>query len=220
LKEDIGSAIKTEDEEETKNPNVDVFGVFSLVPLTFLANGNGNESDIVCRQILSCLQTKTNSYANNDKDITTATSILTQSRVGLLISERVINLPQDAIPIVLNFLIKEIGECKEDDSYDNKFELDHVVIISKFAKRLSFDQGKRGKKAKNEILNSDKEEEILHYKFETEHFIKKALVNLIYKIPYDQMNLDYLENKNEPQYYSILFVRYTDFIDVVDSLNK
>lgn len=216
LKEDVGSAIKTEDEEETNNPNVDIFGIFSMLPLSYYCNGSRNENELTAVQVLNCLIAKFDKYGNNEEEKLKVKNIIKSSRVGLLINERVINLPQEAIPIVFDFLIKEIGECKEDDAYDQKFEFDYIVIISKFVKKIIFDESNKTKKRKTEVTPNS--EEILQYKFETEHFMKKAEISLSYKIPYDQMNLDYLENKNEPQYYSILFLKVEDFLSVIYSL--
>ena len=215
LKEDVGTVIKNEDEEETKNPNVDLFAVFTLIPLSYFFNGGESNESKTSLQIFDCLKQKLNAYASEEEKLK-GLNILKSSKVGLLITERVINLPQEAVPITLNFLIKEIGECKEDDQYDGKFEVDYVIVISKFVRRLAVTEMKKTKKTKSENLN----EEVLHYKYETEHFLKKAEVNISYKIPYDQMNLDYLENKHEPQYFSILFIKKENFLEVVSYLNS
>jgi len=68
--------------------------------------------------------------------------------------------------------------------------------------------------------NDEEGGEILHYKYETEYFLKRAEIKFEYRIPYEQMNMEYLENKKEPQYYSIMFLRYKDFVLTVEELNK
>jgi hypothetical protein len=215
-KEDVGTCIKTEDEDETKNPNVDLFGIFSLIPITYYF-GKGGENENVCKQLLDTIKSKVEKYVESDKDRSTALDILKGSKVGYLITERAINLPQEAVPITLNFLLKEIGECKEEESYDGKWDLDYIIVVSKFVKRLVSNDFKKPKKSKGE--SNQQGEEILQYKFESEHYLKKSLVNLSWKIPFEQMNLDYLENKNEPQYFSLMFLKAKDFVDVVNYLN-
>jgi protein BCP1 len=209
-KEDVGTVIKNEDEEETKNPNVDVFAIFSIVPLI---------DNNLAPQLLECFKLKLEKYASPE-DRLKGLNILKSNKLALLISERVINLPQEAVPITLDFLVKEIGECREDENYDGKFEFDYIITISKFVKRLFPIDNKKVKKKNTEKTTQPEECEILHYKYETEHFLKHADVNITYKIPYDQMNLDYLENKNEPQYFCILFIKSKSFFSVVQELNK
>lgn len=216
-KEDVGTCIKTEDEDETKNPNVDLFGIFSLIPITYYF-GKGGENENVCKQLLDIIKLKVDQYAENEKDRSTALNILKGSKIGYLITERAINLPQEAVPITLNFLLKEIGECKLEDSYDGKWDLDYIIVVSKFVKRIVSNDFKKPKKIKVDT-NNLKGEEILQYKFESEHYLKKSVVKLSWKIPYEQMSLDYLENKNEPQYFSLMFLKAKDFVDVVNYLN-
>jgi hypothetical protein len=218
-KEDVGTVIKNEDDEETKNPEVDLFAVFSMVPITYYLNGKGVDSESVSKQIFETLKSKIDKYAESDNDRATATDILKGSRVGLLVSERMMNLPQEAIPICMDFLIKEIGECREEEAYDGKYDMDYVIVMSKFVKRIVSNDFKKIKKTKPDN-NVQSSEEILHYKFETEHYLKKAVVNISYKIPYEQMNMEYLENKNEPQYFSIMFLKTKDFVDIAKYLNN
>jgi hypothetical protein len=215
LKEDVGTVIKNEDEEETKSPNVDLFAIFSIIPISHYYNGSKTNESIISLEIFECLKQKLEKYAS-DGEKAKGLKILKSSKVALLLSERVINLPQEAVPICLNFLVNEIGECRDEDQYDGKFEFEYIIFISKFVKRLLIDDSKKTKKNKTENIN----EEILHYKYETEHMQKYADVNICYKIPYDQMNLDYLENKNEPQYYSIMFVKSKNFFDLVNYLSN
>jgi protein BCP1 len=219
-KEDVGTVIKNEDEDETKNTDVDLFAVFSLLPISHYYNGNGSDSDVLSQQVFEYLKSKIEKYSS-ESERSKAFNILKSNKIGLLINERFINMPQEAIPICLNFLIKEIGECKEEESYDGKFEFDYIVVISKFVKRVVSNDFKKAKKGRQDNSNGNNTtEEILHYKYETEHFQKKAEINFSYKIPYDQMNMEYLENKNEPQYFNILFIKTNDFLEVVNYLGK
>ena len=211
-KEDVGTAIKSEDEEETKNKEVDIFGIFSIIPLFFY-----RKTEIIVQDIYKYLITKIEKYLAKDQ-MEIADSIISKSKIGLLINERALNLPQEAIPLALNFVIKEMAECREIEDYDNKYDLDYIVIISKFAKENKKEKLKKNIK-KNKI-EDEHEENILHYKYETEHFLEKAVLKFDYRIPYEKMDMEYLENKNEPQYYSIMFILYEDFIKVVDFLLK
>jgi len=216
-KEDVGTVVKNEDEDETNNKNVDLFSIFTMVPLTYFFNKAKTNESLIATQILECIKGKVEKYSRNVEEKVNGLNILANSRIGLLVNERFINMPQEAIPISFNFLIKEIGECREDESYDGKFDLDYIVIISKYVKKLFPNDSKKIKKTKFEEKPND---EILHYKYETEHFMRQATINITYKIPYEQLNLDYLENKNEPQYYSVLFVKSENFLSVINYLNN
>ena len=60
--QDNGTAIKSEDEDQTKNTNVDVFGFCSMVPITFYCNGDGTNNDLASKQLFDCLKEKINKY--------------------------------------------------------------------------------------------------------------------------------------------------------------
>jgi hypothetical protein len=222
LKQDVGTTIKNEDEEETKNHNVDLFAIVSLLPITHFLNSTNNDHKIVAQDIFNFILSKVESFSANPNDKLTALSILQSSRFAFLINERVINLPQEGVPIALNFLLKEMEECRDEEDYDKKFEMDYVVVMNKFVKRKVNDTVKKVKKVKQQLSNAvpQQQEEILNYKYESELFNQKAMVNISYKIPYEKMNMEYLENSNEPQYFGLSFIRYQDFIEIVTSLNS
>lgn len=209
LKEDVGTVVKTEDEQETKNQDIELYGIASMIPLTFL-NKDPNVKSIINFLILKSEQNLPKEQA------AIATNLIKNSKIGLLINERAINLPQEIASITLNFLIKEIGECKSDESYDGKFELDYVVIMSKFVRRKMNLGPKQNKKTKPNNESSD----VLFYKYESEYFIKKSVINFEYRLPYEQLNLEYLENSNEPQFYNIAILKVDDLLDVINFLNN
>lgn len=200
---------------------MDIFAVISLLPVTHFLNSAHVENKITSQQIFNFIQSKIEGFSQNPNDKQTALNILQNSRFAFLINERVINLPQEAIPIALNFLLNEIEECREEEGYDGKFQLDYIVVINKFVKRKVNDNVKKLKKVKQDISNiNTQQEEILYYKYESDLFTQKAVVNLSYKIPYEKMNMEYLENSNEPQFFGLSFLRYQDFIEIVTSLNS
>lgn len=220
LKQDIGSTVKNEDEEETKNLDVDLFAIVSLLPITHFLNFQ-NEFKSTSQQLFNFIMSKIESFSSNQNDKQMALSIINTSRFAFLINERVINLPQEAIPIALSFLLREMEECREEEGYDRKFELDYIVVINKFVKKTVNDNVKKGKKVKQDLNNlNSQQEEILNYKYESDLFNQKSVVSIGYKIPYEKMNMEYLENSNEPQFFGLSFLRYQDFIDVVTSMNS
>ena len=61
-------------------------------------------------------------------------------------------------------------------------------------------------------------EQILHYKFEDEHFYKSSDFSLFWKIPYEAKFSDYKENSQEPQYFNIVFLKADSFLKVISNL--
>ena len=100
------------------------------------------------------------------------------------------NLPEETIPPAYNLICKEINECKECEDYNNQYEFNYFIMISKFVKII---QGKKNEEA--------------YYKFEHPHFIKKSFCSMEYKIPYQENDMGILENQNEPQYINILIIK-------------
>jgi hypothetical protein len=128
----------------------------------------------------------------------------------------------EAVPISLNFLLNEMSECKEDSNYNGRFEFDYVAIMSKFVKKLKHDSPKKIKKSRRDNNGEYREsnEENLYYKYETEYFLKKSIFSIEYKIPHENVNMDSVENSNEPQYFNIQLIKFSDFCEVVNFLNE
>lgn len=206
MKENVGTAIKTEDDLETQNKEADIFGVFSMIPFNYF------KEDPTLGQIKSFLLSKLDKYGT-EQSKTLGLNILNNTAVGLAITERAINLPQEITPPAFNFLINEIQECIEDEDYDGKFNLDYVVIMSKYVIRK--EEKKKAKKSRTENAQKDIK---LFYNYETEYFLQRADFSFEYKIPYQELNLDYLENTNEPQYFNIQFIKMKEFVNVIKNV--
>lgn len=204
--EDVGTTIKTEDEEETKNLNVEIFGVFSYLPLKYYES----KAKII-NKLYSFLKEKISKYASKSQQ-QQALNIIETGNLCLLINERAINLPQEVIPPAMKLIKNEIEECKSMDDYNGKFEFEYVIIISKFVKLINKTKG--SKKQRTEDAVSD----ILFYKYDTNLFLQKAVMSLEYRINYKEKNLDYLENSDEPQYINILLIKASDYYSVLNKI--
>ena len=133
--------------------------------------------------------------------------------LGLIINERVINLPEETIPPALGLATKEINECREvEDNYDKRFDFDYLILMSKFVKILR-DNRKDNKKIKKDQHLLENQE--AYYKFETTLFLNTAEAFIEYKIPYKENNMDVLENSNQPQYVKILFIKANLYYDTI-----
>ena len=201
--EDVGTTIRADDQ---------IFGLFSYVPLSSNLAKKGHSSFIDEFYNFLKLKCKNADEANKNKIL----EIIGDKNVnlGLIISERIVNLPEETIPPALGLATKEINECREveEKDYDKRFDFDYLILISKFVKIIG-ESNKNNKKAKkDEKLNGNNE---AYYKFETPLFFKKTVASIEYKIPYKEKNMDVLENSNQPQYVKILFIKAKDYFDII-----
>ena len=188
---DVGTTIKGDE---------NIFGLFSYIPLSYYLNEKNH--DKIIDKYFSFLNKKINECLKNENEKKNIINLLNDknNNFGIVINERVINLPEETIPPAYNLICKEINECKECEGYDKQYDFNYFIMISKFVK----------------ILNSKKDEQKeAYYKFEHPHFVKKSICNLEYKIPYQEKDLGILENQNEPQYINILFIKDTDYFFIL-----
>ena len=201
--EDVGTTIRADDQ---------IFGLFSYVPLSSNLAKKNHSSFIDEFYNFLKLKCKNADEANKNKIL----EIIGDKNVnlGLIISERIVNLPEETIPPALGLATKEINECREveEKDYDKRFDFDYLILISKFVKIISESSKNNKKVKKDEKLNENNE---AYYKFETPLFFKKTVASIEYKIPYKEKNMDVLENSNQPQYVKILFIKAKDYFDII-----
>jgi protein BCP1 len=201
--EDVGTTIRADDQ---------IFGLFSYVPLSSNLAKKSHSSFIDEFYNFLKLKCKNADEANKNKILEIIGD--KNANLGLIISERIVNLPEETIPPALGLATKEINECREveEKDYDKRFDFDYLILISKFVKIIGESNKKNKKVKKDEALNGNNE---AYYKFETPLFFKKAVASIEYKIPYKEKNMDVLENSNQPQYVKILFIKAKDYFDII-----
>ena len=201
--EDVGTTIRADDQ---------IFGLFSYVPLSSNLSKKNHSSFIDEFYNFLKLKCKNADEANKNKIL----ELIGDKNVnlGLIISERIVNLPEETIPPALGLATKEINECREveEKDYDKRFDFDYLILISKFVKIIGESNKNNKKVKKDEALNENNE---AYYKFETPLFFKKTVASIEYKIPYKERNMDVLENSNQPQYVKILFIKAKDYFDII-----
>ena len=200
--EDVGTTIRSDDQ---------IFGLFSYVPLS--SNLAKKNHSAFIDEFYKFLKLKTNKADEINKKKILDIIDNKNLNLGLIISERIINLPEETIPPALGLATKEINECREvEDNYDKRFDFDYLILISKFVKILGENRKGNKKMKKDEKLLENNE---AYYKFETTLFLDKAEATIEYKIPYKENNMDVLENSNEPQYIKILFIKANQYYDTI-----
>ena len=194
MREDIGTTIKVDNDEEDK-----ILGVFTLIPFKFYKNNP------VVNQILEMLNNKFDEKKKNKKLIK---KIINNSSLGLLINERLINLPQELVSPAMKLIYKELEECINEEGYNGKFDIDYYIVFSKYVHNIDDDK-------KNSQFNSDN---FLYYKYESPLFINESVININYKIKYNEHGMD-IENKNQPQYMNVSFVKKDIFLQIINNLS-
>ena len=237
MREDIGTTLKIENDDENK-----IFGVFTLIPLNFYNNNPTVE------QIILMLKSKIQNINDNNLKITLM-NILNNKRLGLLINERFLNLPEPLIAPSLNFIVNEMNECIDiandknnkniSNKEKNKYNLDYIIIYSRYViKDIKDNTNENNEKYKyddnnyinlvikeknNKKTKIDLKDEKIFYKYETEYFLQKADYFFDYKLTggiYDSSSI-YINNyNNELQYMKVLFIKKQKFYEVIHELNK
>ena len=237
MREDIGTTLKVENDDENK-----IFGVFTLIPLHFYNNNP------VVEQVLLMFKSKIQNIDDNNLKIKLM-NILNNKRLGLLINERFINLPESLIAPSLSFIIKEMNECIDiandnkniSKNEKNKYNLDYIIMYSRYViKDIKDNYNEENEKYiykyddnnninlfikenNNKKPKIDIKNENFYYKYEMASFLKKADYFFDYNLTgsiYDSSSLYLSKNNNEFQYMKVLFISKPKFYEVILELNK
>ena len=201
--EDVGTTIRADDQ---------IFGLFSYVPLSSNL-AKKNHSPFI-NDFYKYIKIKANKADDINKKKILEIMEDKNLNLGLIINERIVNLPEETVPPALGLATKEINECREveEKDYDKRFDFDYLIFITKFVKIIGESRKDNKKLKKNDKQMENNE---AYYKFEAPFFLKKAVASIEYKIPYKEKNLDILENSNQPQYIKILFIKAKEYYDTI-----
>lgn len=88
-----------------------------------------------------------------------------QLKVGLIVSERMINMPVEVVPPMYKMLLEEMQ--KADDAHE-KYEFDYFLVISKIYKMVesTIEQEDDGQKSKKKKASANKTEEFDYFHYE------------------------------------------------------
>ena len=201
--EDVGTTIRADGQ---------IFGLFSYVPLS--SNLAKKKHSPFIDDFYKYIKIKANKADDINKKKILEIMEDKNLNLGLIINERIVNLPEETVPPALGLATKEINECREveEKDYDKRFDFDYLIFITKFVKIIG-ESRKDNKKLKKDDKQMENNE--AYYKFEAPFFLKKAVASIEYKIPYKEKNLDILENSNQPQYIKILFIKAKEYYDTI-----
>ncbi len=216
-KDFLGTVIKTELEEETGNQLPDLYALVTFIPFNFFPKSIALNQ--IQAFIIKNININYNSGLISKQDTDESLYLLNQCfsneklNIGLFLNERASNLPYQLVGPLLNLLMEDVVNYREANDNFPKYDFTHIIYITKHVKKLETER-------KSKKSSIKEKEEILYYKFDDQYFVNAADFATSIKVPYNEKNLENIENKSEPIYKTILILRADKFKSVVESLAK
>ncbi|XVE81206.1 hypothetical protein DITRI_Ditri15bG0044200 [Diplodiscus trichospermus] len=172
----VGTVVKLEDDEDN--------GVFSVITALNL----GRYKDHKC--ITEVKEFLLNICQEKDK-IGKLRSLLGDEAhaVGLLVSQRVVNLPPQLLPHLYDALFDEVSWATEDEPTEelrNSFHFKFYIVVSKIYKHKNANQKR--------LSSSDKDEALVYIKPEDEIFHKLSMWSFLFPLQTQQVATHELKN--------------------------
>lgn len=146
-KNSVGTTIKTDGKES------DPFAILSVI------NINNNATTPAVKKIVQYVLQKTSKQREFNIILRKLLSPDSKLKVGLIISERMINMPVEVVPPMYKMLLEEMDHA--EDSHE-RYEFDYFLVISKVYKivaaKVQDDQQKKKKKG-----GDDEEMDYFHF---------------------------------------------------------
>jgi len=128
-KKEVGTTLKTELEEDIGSSNVDIYAINTILRLN-----NYSELTFI-KQFKEFIMTKAKNSLQTE-ELNNLNNILENQQCGLLVNERFMNLPLALIPPLFNLLKDDMNGFKEDNPDDKTYDMDYVIVFSKYKVRL------------------------------------------------------------------------------------
>lgn len=119
----LGSTIKTDGEES------DPLAILTAIDL----KGEPTKCGPVKKALIEYFILKTQDYAKLNRKIRQIVSPASKDRVGIVFSERLINMPTEVVPPMYKMLVQEIKDAADKNTPDSKspFDFDYLFILSR-----------------------------------------------------------------------------------------
>lgn len=173
----VGTVVKIEDDEDE--------GLFAVVTALNLWRYREQRCITTLKDFLL-------SKACQEKGVSDKLRLLLgeQARnVGLLVSQRVVNLPPQLLPHLYNALFDEVSWATEDEPTEdlrNSFKFNHYLILSKIYKNKNIEKKRK--------LSNDSDEPIIYVKPEDEIFHKLSSWSFCFPLQNQQVDSHELRN--------------------------
>lgn len=217
------------------NSQRDVFGFSTILSLTYLPK-SGKKPKFMT-QILDYVNAKAKKYCPKNK-LETFQSILKTKNVGLLLAERVVNLPVDIVPSLHTELPDDLEFTKaQDDIEDPKeFAYKYILVLSRFTR--SVDKATKHKFiAQHETSGGnlevfkrqklDESAERMYYKWEDAFLVQDAVANFEYLTTFSDVDAEgkkvhYQGNRgeSETQYRIVYLIEYKRYAERIKTLRS
>ena len=111
----------------------DVFAFSTILSLNWSVR-RGKKQLPFLKSIHDYAVSKSTKHANNKGDVLEFKRILDTKNVGLLMAERMINLPAEIVPCLHTELPEDLAFTKEQDDIENpkEFDYDYLLVLSRY----------------------------------------------------------------------------------------
>jgi len=211
----VGTMIGVEGDEEKplyqgKPEEKNVLGFVSLLNLQVY------ENEKVMKEIVQYAVQKSEIHNENHEKFLQVLQTHT-NKIGLLINERMINLPPQLVPTLHNQLCEDVKWVKEQNNEDSQaFNLRYILVLSKCYKDSQ--QPKKRTKTMNTF------EDYIFQKFEDFVFLQKALYKFSFSASSTKnvAGLTNLETVKEEQICErlVYLISFDDYVNCVQNLSS
>lgn len=112
----IGSTVKCDGKES------DPFALVTVLRL------NPDEAKPAIQSLSNYLSSQASKSPGSLKDLATLLKPESKAKVGLIVSERLINMPHQIVPSLYSLLVDEIQEAKDESQ---RFDFTHLLVLSR-----------------------------------------------------------------------------------------
>ncbi|XP_017975220.1 PREDICTED: protein BCCIP homolog isoform X1 [Theobroma cacao] len=172
----VGTVVKLEDDEDN--------GVFSVITALNLGRYKDHKCITEIKEFLL-------NICHEKDNIGNLRSLLGEKAqdVGLLVSQRVVNLPPELLPHLYNALFDEVSWATEDEPTEelcDSFRFKFYILVSKIYKQKNHNRKRSS--------GTDKIEEIIYIKPEDEIFHKLSMWSFLFPLQTQQVATHELKN--------------------------
>ncbi|TNV78286.1 hypothetical protein FGO68_gene12590 [Halteria grandinella] len=208
------------------NQDRDVYGFMTILSLTKRAKQIRG-----FQQIIDYVLAKASKHCN-EKQKETFTEVLGKQNVGLLLNERLINLPYILVPQLHESLPEDLRFTKRQDDIEDpkEFDYQYLLVISRYSIENARSKRQQAAQATNKrmrLATPSSTEEKLYYKAEDELFLRSAESHFSFKTIFRETMEDGTKkvivgggkNAPETQYKLVYLIRYSAYENRIRELN-
>ena len=154
------------------NGTRDVYGFISILSLTW-----EKSKYAFLKSIFNYSIAKAEKYSPSTSKHTMFVQIMTTKNVGLLVNERLVNMPVDVVPNLHEQLPADLEFTMKQDDITNpkEFKYDYILVLSKFS-------------VDNNSVKTMARKDRLYYRWEDDIFEREAVVSFQFQSTFKEVN--------------------------------